>query len=603
VIAENRVDAPDVLILFAMVPSTPAYRVLYEGISQKIDSAFGDNCNIYVEYLEAERYPKGKYPREKFGIYNQKYKQAGLDLLICVGFDIVSVIRNNADSFLLRLPAISIDYDFSAYGIYSEIALNSRTYAVPVKYRIDSTLSTALKVFPDTRNIYCIGGVSALDQVLMAVSQKSIEKIPHKPVVHFLQNLSMDSVLRYVKHLPEKSIIMFSSFYADNIGVTYYNPEAIRLISHATNAPVFIYSDMGFGEGAFGGYLMCFSKVARIAGIAAVKILKGAGPETLGDPEKELYVRGFDWSQMQRWKIRKGDLPQGSLVFFKEQGVFEKFSWIIIPGIGFLFFQTLMIITLVILFRRQKKMSSIIKSAQARFNELLREDRILKIGQLTASLSHELNQPLTAILSTAQAGIRFIDSGKYTPELLKEILQNIADSDKRTAAILSSIRGMMKLEKREKERTEINSLISEIVDILQGKSAETGYRFILRLCDNPVYILADRVQIQQVILNILINAMEAMDGADSQDKTITISELCKDDEVVVSVQDSGKGISETQFPGLFKTFVSSKREGMGIGLALSRSIIEDHGGMIWARNLPGTGAEFSFKLKVIHDAP
>jgi two-component system sensor kinase FixL len=235
-----------------------------------------------------------------------------------------------------------------------------------------------------------------------------------------------------------------------------------------------------------------------------------------------------------------------------------------------------------------------------KYRELVREDRILRIGQLTASLSHELNQPLTAILSTAQAGIRFIDSQNANSELLKELFRNIVEDDKRTASILSSIRGMMKLEKREKEKVNLNELIDEVYNMYIGEAIRRNIKMNINLSDVPVYIIADQTQIQQVLLNFILNAFQSMDKVNNKDKTISITEFTDNDHVTVSVKDQGTGIEESIKDNIFKPFVTTKKDGSGIGLAISHSIIEDHKGNIWAKNIPDGGAEFSFSLKTVN---
>ena len=217
---------------------------------------------------------------------------------------------------------------------------------------------------------------------------------------------------------------------------------------------------------------------------------------------------------------------------------------------------------------------------------------------LTASISHELNQPLTAILSTAQAGRRFVEAKNTDPALLKEIFENIVEDNNRAASVLKSIRGMMKLEKREKERIDLNILIIQIAELYRSKAIELNSKVNLFLPEHPVYVLADAIQIQQVLLNFITNATSAMQDKPGIVKAIDIKEYINNEFVTVSVRDYGSGFDESIKSSMFKPFVTSKKEGIGIGLSISKLIVEDHDGMIDARNLPEGGAEFSFSLKI-----
>jgi C4-dicarboxylate-specific signal transduction histidine kinase len=248
--------------------------------------------------------------------------------------------------------------------------------------------------------------------------------------------------------------------------------------------------------------------------------------------------------------------------------------------------------------RKQKLITRQLIESENRFRELVREDRILSLGLMNASITHELNQPLTAILSTAQAGIRFIDSDKADPAMIKQIFQNVVEDDKRAASILSSIRSMMKLEKREKEKVDLNKLIKEIINIYQGEATVKQIQLNVKLTEQPVNIFADQIQIQQVLLNFITNASQAIEGSKTVNKTIVITETVDNDFVTVSVRDYGEGIDESLKDKIFSPFITSKKEGSGIGLAISQSIIQDHHGKVRAENMPGGGASFSFILKV-----
>jgi signal transduction histidine kinase len=356
---------------------------------------------------------------------------------------------------------------------------------------------------------------------------------------------------------------------------------------------------MGLGDGSVGGYILSFKKIGLKSGDAAVKILKGADPKSIKIIKEDSHEYLLDWRELKRWEIADSEqIPNAGTILFRETSFFEKYKLAIISALVFLILQTLFIVNLILMNRRQRKMTIRLKEAENKYRELIHEDRILRIGQLTGTLAHELNQPLTAILSTAQAGIRFIESNNAEPGLLKEIFQNIVEDDKRTAAILSSIRGMMKMEKREKEKVDLNSLVEELIAIYRSEAIEHKVRMDVRLLNEHVYVLCDRIQLQQVIMNFILNARQAMDKINTEKKTITITEHIQQGDVIISVRDNGEGIDESLKANIFKPFVTSKKEGFGVGLAISRSIIEDHHGKIWAENLPDGGAEFSFSLKI-----
>ena len=602
VIPQETPNQKNVLILFAMSPSRPGYMILTEGIRTKLFEKYGDLLNLHMEYLEIEHYPKDKYPKERFDLYNDKYLEVGLDLLICVGIDIVPTVKKYAAPQLLDLPAICIDYDFSEIGYPSDMDLNRKTAKIPIQMNAWKSIENALSLFPNTETVYFISGVAQTDRFMLDLTRLAVKKMDPGIKITYLNELTMDEVLQTVRHLPDHCLIIVPNFNVDSKQVPYYNPEAIRLISQAANAPVFTYTDMGFGDGAIGGYIMSFNKTGLLAGETAVNILNGEDPESFIATEGDMYDLVFDYRALKRWNLLDSRLiPKESRIMFREVNFFGKYRLIITLGFLFLILQSFLIINLVRLNKKQKMVTGQLIESENKFRELIREDRILRLGQMTASLSHELNQPLTAILSTAQAGIRFVDSRNTDPELMKELFQNIVEDDKRTAAILSGIRGMLKLEKREKERVDLNKLIDEIVSIYKGEAVGKRINLAVKLSDQPVYILADGIQIQQVLLNLITNATQSIEMVNAEKREIVINESVDTEFVVVSVRDYGAGIGEQLKDNLFKPFVTSKKEGSGIGLAISHTIIDNHNGKIWAESLPDGGAVFSFRLKIDHN--
>jgi signal transduction histidine kinase len=595
-------ETKNVLIIFGLSPNQPAYIPLLNGIREKLDAEFYENCNLYMEYLDLRRYATGSFQQELFESINKKYGDIRLDLLICIGVNAVPTIRKFADRSLLELPTISMDLDFSDYGYVPDLRLNDKTTIVNMKLDLSKSIAYGIKLFPQSSNVYFFAGISPFDKQLLTIGKKWAEKNLQKKKVTYVTDLKMQEILDRVRKLPENSIVFIGSFNLDADSVDYNNPEAIRLISSQSNSPVFGYTDIGIGDGSVGGYIASFAEVGLFVGQAAVKILNGADPNSIKVSELDYYKYIFDWRQLKRWDQLKSDLiPAGSTITYEDISFVDRYKWIGGVVLLFLVLQTLLIANLVRLNRNQKLMTKKNIDTENKYREFLHEDRSLRLGQLTASLSHELNQPLTAILSNAQAGINFINSNEATPELLKQIFQKIVENDKRGASILSSIRGMMKLETREKEKVNLNSLINEVAAVFHNEATKLNTELDVKLADIPVYILADGIQIQQVLLNFILNASQAMEEVNTSNKKITISNTIRNGDVIVSVRDNGKGLDEAEKEKLFKPFITTKKEGTGVGLVICRSIIEDHDGKIWAENMSDGGAKFSFSLKIIKD--
>lgn len=228
--------------------------------------------------------------------------------------------------------------------------------------------------------------------------------------------------------------------------------------------------------------------------------------------------------------------------------------------------------------------------------QLWHADRVAQTGVITASLAHELNQPLTGILSAAQAGLRFMARGHPNPDDLREILTNIAQDTKRAGSIINGLRAMLRHKETQREPIHLQQVIHEVLDLLHSELIGRQVNFNLRH-ESAGPVMADKAQIQQVLLNLLMNALEAMQEQPPEQRRLQMT-LARTPagEALVSLHDSGPGIPEGRQEKVFEAFWTTKQQGLGIGLAVSRSIIESHGGRLWFENHPARGTTFAFSL-------
>jgi len=225
--------------------------------------------------------------------------------------------------------------------------------------------------------------------------------------------------------------------------------------------------------------------------------------------------------------------------------------------------------------------------------------RVNAVGECNAMLAHELNQPLTAILSNAQAALRFLDQENPDVGEVREILKDIVADDKRARDVVYCIRHLVKRDGGRFERLHINHLIEEVYVLMSKDLAIKQVKYNTRLAPNLPELHGDPVQLQQVILNLVMNACQAVQALDSDNRQITVSTRDQDNQAIeLTVTNSGHGIDEKMLEHIFQPFFTTKQEGMGMGLSISRTIIEAHGGRLWAENSPDQGAVFRVILPI-----
>jgi two-component system, LuxR family, sensor kinase FixL len=231
-------------------------------------------------------------------------------------------------------------------------------------------------------------------------------------------------------------------------------------------------------------------------------------------------------------------------------------------------------------------------------NELAHLSRVSMLSELSGSLTHELNQPLTAILSNAQAALRFLDVGQPDLDEVRDILRDIVADDRRAGEVIGSLRVLLRRGEPRRDTFDLNELVHDVLRLLRGDLLNAGVALTVDCAAGLPSLHADRVQLQQVLLNLVINACEAMVDVAAPDRHLAVFTLMGDDQSLkVLVTDQGLGIPSTDLERVFEPFLTTKPEGLGLGLSICRRIVTAHGGVLRASNNPAGGTTFSLTLR------
>jgi signal transduction histidine kinase len=232
------------------------------------------------------------------------------------------------------------------------------------------------------------------------------------------------------------------------------------------------------------------------------------------------------------------------------------------------------------------------------FAEVAHASRLALVGQLTASIAHEINHPLGAILSNADAAEMLLERDSPDLDEVRAILADIKRDDIRASEVVHHVRELLGKNRVARHALDANALARDVVKLAAPEAARRGLAIELVLQEHLPVVWADRVEIQQVLLNVILNAMDATAGIDQSRRTITISSASRAADVIeMAIRDLGRGIEPAILSRLFESFVSTKPQGMGLGLSIAKSIVIAHGGRIHAENNPGGGATVRFTLR------
>jgi PAS domain S-box-containing protein len=242
----------------------------------------------------------------------------------------------------------------------------------------------------------------------------------------------------------------------------------------------------------------------------------------------------------------------------------------------------------------RKRAEEALSKSQA---ELAHVTRVTTMGELAASIAHEVNQPLSAIVNNGSACLRWLNGATPNLDEAREAARRVVRDGNRAGEVITRIRALLRKTDTEKARLDISQTIQEVVRLTRNEAARKGVAIRMELAADLPPVLGDRVQLQQVILNLVMNGIEAMASVTGRPRELLIcSRQHESDKALITVRDSGVGLDGQDFERIFDAFYTTKSQGMGMGLAISRSIVEDHGGQLWAVPNEGPGATFQFTL-------
>ena len=313
------------------------------------------------------------------------------------------------------------------------------------------------------------------------------------------------------------------------------------------------------------------------------------GPQVYEAPIQKLI---FDWRQLQRWGIPESKLPAGSEIRFREPSEWDQYKRQILVVTAAILAQALLIGWL--LHERQYRRRAERKARETLY-ELTQMNRMATAGEVSAAIAHEIKQPITGIVTMANAALRWLS--KESPDIgrARELLDKVVAAGHYTSDIITNVRGLFGKDTDEKTPTDVNKLIRTVLGAVYMDLRKHSIESEVNLGEQLPPVIGNEVQLQQVILNLVMNAIDSMDPAEPRVLSVT-SEIAGANGVRVSIADTGRGIDVANLNRIFQPMFTTKTRGMGMGLSICKSVIESHNGHIWASANVPRGSIFQFEL-------
>jgi signal transduction histidine kinase len=581
-------DAAQVLVITGSDPYLPAFVAIDAAMRAAVAKNRQGPVNWLYESIDTLRF-SARPDHQLADVLARKYSGVRIDAIVLVTEPAVEFYLRHGVRHWPDTPAI---YNFVTAQYARQLPADARLTGVPGEVDFEQTLRIAMSLQPAARRVIVIAGSAPWDQTLLAGAQRALAAHVDRLSVEILSGRTPDAIATQLAQESPDTIVLFVSLLADANGMVYVPRDVIPRLSADSAAPVYGPFESFMGAGIAAGAVESFRARGERMSALVLQAVDAGAASLPAEPLPSHCVA--DARQLARFGLDPKRLPAGCEVRFLEPTFFQRYWWQSLLVALALLGQSLLIASL--LLQRQRRRTAEL-SLQAQRVQLLHASRLAVAGELTASIAHEINQPLGAILSNADAAEMLVQSGQIQRDELLQILADIRRDDLRASEVIKRLRTLLARHEVDRRRFSVNQAVDDVAAILRAEArrrdATVDYALDARRAD----VMGDPVQIQQVIINLMLNAFDAGAGLPPERRRVRVETSDTPQGVKLTVRDSGAGIAAGDLPRLFDPFFSTKSGGMGLGLSIVRSIVEAHGGTIAAAS-NAVGAEFSVTLPV-----
>jgi signal transduction histidine kinase len=582
-----------VLLLYPYDDAALFTQIAGAEIRKRLVEKFRTKIEIHAVFLDLARFPAETDELRSAHYLAEKYAGKLPDIIMPLGTVAERFAVKYRDIIAPRVPIVFC-------CVAPELANGpGRSKDVTGNYRAfdaGQTIALARQLQPGAKNLIIISGSSEIDGRWLAELRKGIKPLENRMNTEYWIGVGYETLLERVAHLPPETIVIFVTVSGDNTGRSFMPAEVVEGLAKVATAPIYGPSETYLGRGIVGGYMDSFAVMGSGAADMALEILAGKDPNAIEPRPSQDRKFQVDARQLARWQLSEINLPDGTVVFFKDLSLWEEHRNLVLAAISVVLLQAIWISALLIQIVRRRRAEA---ASMTALSDLARVTRLTTIGEMTASIAHEINQPLGAIVTSGEAGLRWL--GNATPDLIevRAALTRIVGNGHRAGEVIGRIRAMLNKDVDERVLLDLNELVEEVLVFVRGEIDDHSIVLRTQLQGGLPKIVADRIQLQQVVLNLVLNGIDAMTSVDDRERQLKLrSEQDDGSTVMFSVEDVGKGINTDIKDRIFEAFFTTKSHGMGMGLSICRSIIASHGGRLLVSAGHPHGTIFQIELPV-----
>jgi signal transduction histidine kinase len=585
-------EAPKhVLVFYSHSRLVPSNVLIDQSLSAALLNDSDRPLRMHSEFLDEPEFGGETYESTMVAYLHEKYANEPPDVIIAVADSALNFVVHHRAELFPSAPLVHLSVFLKTLQSLQPMPVD--IVGVPNNYDYSGTILQALHWHPKARRLILVTGASAYDGYDEARLRQEVPAIVGGVISEYWSGLPRVVLEKKLRSLGPDTVVFTPGFYQDGDGNQYTPREVAALVAAASAAPVYGPWLPFIGTGIVGGRMPNPEEMGRQAAQTVKALLAGTAPAALRlahDTPTTLHV---DWRQVQRWGIDKKLIPADAVVHFRDPTLWEAHRTAVMAVISVLLIQTILIVALYIERRRRSAAES---TTQMLNTELSHVSRLAVAGELTASIAHEINQPLSAIQMNADAADLMLQGRADRDENLTRIVTDIRNDNMRVSEVIRRLRTLLAKHEPERRPFDSGNAVADVAMILRPEAERRKVIFNVQSPLTQANIDGDQTQIQQVLINLALNAMEAVTDLSGNRRIVEIFMRQESSTIVITVRDRGHGISLENLPKVFDSFFTTKHTGMGLGLAIARSIVESHGGRLWAENCESDGAAFHVEL-------
>lgn len=568
--------APDgastrILVVYSDTSRLTANLQISEGLSDVLEDQLFPRLEIYTEFRAIQQFPEEEHDRSFIDMLAGKYSGKPLDAVVAVGPTALEVVLAHRSEFAPGTPVVAGGITVRSLGD----ELPPDVHAAVSYFDISETVSLAKRMQPDATRLVVFTGSSEFDRNWERTARTELED-EDTLSVEYVSDLTLAEFEAAAAELGPATILLILTIFEDASGTGYIPAEAAGLISARSTAPSWGVYNTFVENGVVGGVVESFEEVGRTVGRLTLDAIAG---RLEGSTSKEVpHASVLDWGEMRRFGLDPSLRPPDAFLLNYTPTLWERYWKAILGVLAVVLAQTATIAALMAQGRRRQAAQQ--EAAEHRL-ELARMSRISQIGALSGAITHELNQPLTAILANAETAVRHLRDPEPDLAEVREILGDIANDDRRAAKIISDLRSLMNRGTINPQPMDLNDVAKAAVSLVQSEALLRGVRISTDFTLRPLVVLGESEQLGQVVLNLVLNGVDAMADQSTSTSLLTVKTTERPDGWrVLEVQDTGPGLADTIAEDPFAPFATTKDHGTGMGLAICRTIVAAHHGSI-----------------------